>query len=129
MRVNKLVVVRDHCHWTGKFRGAAHQTCNLLYGKTYKIHLFFHNFTWYASHIDFMNISNLEEPANVIAKSMEKFKSIEIEGVVLKESLQFLECGLFKVGSNLKDKVLKENKSLKDTFPTVYNYFKKEWVI
>ena len=32
-----------------------------------------------------------------------------------------------KLVSNLKDKGLKETKSLKDTFPSVYTYFKKEW--
>ena len=58
---------------------------------------------------------------------MEKFISMEIDGVVIKDSLQFLNYSLDKLGSNLKDKGLKENKSLKDTFPTVYSYFKKKW--
>jgi len=36
--------VRDHCHLTGKFRGAAHNICNLgLNEKEYKLPVFFHN--------------------------------------------------------------------------------------
>ena len=27
----KHIKVRDHCHYTGKFRGAGHGTCNLRY--------------------------------------------------------------------------------------------------
>ena len=30
----KDVRVRDHCHVTGKFRGSAHQECNLINNKT-----------------------------------------------------------------------------------------------
>ena len=104
--------MRDHCHWTGKFRGAAHQKCNIMYRKTYKNPLFFHNFTGYDSHHIFQNISNLEKPPKVIAKSMEKFISMEIDGVVIKDSLQFLNYSFDKLGSNLKYKGLKENKPL-----------------
>ena len=26
-----MIKVRDHCHYTGKYRGAAHNICNLRY--------------------------------------------------------------------------------------------------
>ena len=32
-----------HCHYTGKSRGAAHNTCNLRCKKTKKIPVVFHN--------------------------------------------------------------------------------------
>ena len=35
--------VRDHCHYTGKHRGAAHSICNLKYETTKKIPVIFHN--------------------------------------------------------------------------------------
>ena len=35
--------VRDHCHYTGKFRGAAHNICNLRYKVLKKIPIVFHN--------------------------------------------------------------------------------------
>ena len=35
--------VRDHCHYTGKDRGAAHNICNLRYKIPKEIPLVFHN--------------------------------------------------------------------------------------
>ena len=35
--------VRDHCHYTGKFRGAAHSICNLRYKTPKEIPVVFHN--------------------------------------------------------------------------------------
>ena len=38
------IKVRDHCHFTGMYRGCAHETCNLDYSFRYfKIPVFFHN--------------------------------------------------------------------------------------
>ena len=39
--------VRDHCHYTGKFRGDAHNICNLQYNVTKKICIIFHNSSTY----------------------------------------------------------------------------------
>ena len=45
--------VRDHCHVTGKYRGSAHQTCNLklqISAEKIKIPVIFHNLKGYDSH-------------------------------------------------------------------------------
>ena len=43
--------VRDHDHLTGKYRGAAHERCNLILRKTYKVPVLFHNFRGYDSNL------------------------------------------------------------------------------
>ena len=42
--------VRDHCHYTGKFREAAHSICNLRYKIPKKISTVFHNGSTYDYH-------------------------------------------------------------------------------
>ena len=42
--------VRDHCHYTGKYRGATHSNCNLKYKTTKKIPVVFHNGSTYDYH-------------------------------------------------------------------------------
>ena len=42
--------VKDHCHWTGKFRGAAHSECNLRYKVPKEIPVVFHNDSTYDYH-------------------------------------------------------------------------------
>ena len=43
--------VRDHCHFTGKFKGAAHSICNLRYKIPHKIPVKFHNGSSYDFHV------------------------------------------------------------------------------
>ena len=42
--------VRDHCRYTGKFRGAAHSICNLRYKTQKEIPVVFHNGSTYDYH-------------------------------------------------------------------------------
>ena len=42
--------VRDHCHYTGKYRGAAHNICNLRYKVPKEIPVVFHNGSIYDNH-------------------------------------------------------------------------------
>merc|ERR1712055_565060 len=110
-------------------RGAAHNHCNRQYRKTFKIPVFFHNMKGYDGHILFSNLAKLKlkNPPKVIAQSLEKFMSIKLGTLEFKDSLQFLNSSLEKLVKNLKDKGLKEEKSIKDTFTNTYAYFKKDW--
>ena len=42
--------VRDHCHYTGKYRGAVHDICNLRYKTPKEIQVVFHNGSTYDYH-------------------------------------------------------------------------------
>ena len=46
----KYFKVKDHCHYTGKYRGAAHDICNLRYKAPKKISVVFHNSSTYGYH-------------------------------------------------------------------------------
>jgi len=54
--------VRDHCHITGKYRGSAHNSCNLklrLEPESIKIPVIFHNLKGYDSHFIMQKIGKM----------------------------------------------------------------------
>lgn len=91
------VKVKDHCHLTGKYRGAAHQKCNLKYQNQKFIPVFFHNFTGYDSHLLVKEFSGLTGEINVIPTSEEKFISISI--TLNKMKIRFLDTYRFMQSS------------------------------
>ena len=68
--------VRDHCHFTGKYRGAAHNKCNLRLTRSKKIPVLFHNFTNYDNHLFVKALGKIEGDIHVIARNDEKHISV-----------------------------------------------------
>ena len=50
IKIKKYHKVKDHCHYTGKYRGAAHDICNLRYKISKEIPVVFHNGSTYDYH-------------------------------------------------------------------------------
>ena len=54
----QYVKVRDHCHNTGKYRGAAHSICNLKFVLLNEIPVLFHNGSNYDYHSIIKELAN-----------------------------------------------------------------------
>ena len=67
-----------------------------------------------------------DKTPTVVAKNMEKFTSMKIDGIIMKDSLKFLNCSLDKLVTNLREKGVKEGLTLKEILPTTYSYFEEE---
>ena len=85
--------VRDHCHITGRYRGAAHNVCNLklrLSPKTTTIPVVFHNLWGYDSHLLMQAISKVEGNIPCIPNNIEKYLSFSLGQLRFIDSAQFL---------------------------------------
>ena len=50
LKDEKYCKVRDHCHYTGEYRSAAHSICNFKYSVNKRIPVVFHNGSNYDYH-------------------------------------------------------------------------------
>lgn len=110
---NNLIVfdkVRDHCHLTGRYRGAAHQHCNLQYSLPKLIPVFFHNLAGYDCHLFIKELAESSGPIKVIPKNKENYISFtkflkmsdsKFAQIRFVDSFKFLGTSLEKLGNGL----------------------------
>ena len=66
--------VKDHCHYTGKYRGAAHDICNLRYKISKEIPVVFHNGSTYYYHFIIRNLAEeFEGEFECLGENTEKY--------------------------------------------------------
>ena len=104
--------VRDHCHITGQYRGAAHSDCNLKWAisaDNLKIPVIFHNLKGYDCHFIMQNIGHLIRQGcnldiSVIASTFEKYIGFNIGNhLTFIDSFAFMSQSLDRLSSNLSD--------------------------
>jgi hypothetical protein len=95
--------VRDHCHVTGIYMGAAHNICNILRNERKKIPMFCHNFTGYDGHFLIQKLGGDERIThlNALAYNTEKFRTIEVNSYIFLDSLSFLNASLNELMNDL----------------------------
>ena len=71
----KILKVRDHCHFTGEYRGAAHNECNLNCKKPLILPVIFHNLQGYDSHLFIKQLAKVSGDLSTIPSTEEKYTS------------------------------------------------------
>ena len=130
--------VRDHCHYTGRYRGAAHNKCNLNYSIPKGVPVFFHNLSGYDSHLFIRSLGspNPKENIECIPNNEEKYITFtknkivgqytnkngkvndKIFKIVFKDSLKFMRSSIEALVNNLP----------KNGFKNISKYFTPEQV-
>ena len=110
--------VRDHCHYTGKYRGAAHNICNLRYKVPKEIPIVFHNGSIYDYHFIIKElVKEFEGNFECLGENTEKYitfsvpitkkidnKDLEITyKIKFIDSYRFMASSLSKLVDNLSE--------------------------
>ena len=110
--------VKDHCHYTGKYRGAAHNTCNLRYKISKEIPIIFHNGSTYDYHFIIRElVKEFEGNFECFGENTEKYitfsvpikkgienKDMEITyKIKFRDSFRFMATSLSKLVDNLTE--------------------------
>ena len=127
----EMFKVRDHSHFTGKYRGAAHNLCNLKCRKPLTLPVIFHNLQGYDSHLFIKQLAKVKGELSCIPSTEEKYisfsKKIKVDEYKSKkngetvsinfeirfiDSFKFLQASLANLVSNLQPSDFKNIKSI-----------------
>ena len=122
--------VRDQCHFTGRYRGAAHNLCNLRYKKPNFTPVVFHNLSGYDSHLFIKNLGFSEGNIDCIPNNEERYisftKRIQVGSYTKKEEtkplhhqIRFIDS--FKLMDTSLDKLV--DNLPKDAFNNIKGYY------
>ena len=108
--IKEKPVVKDHCHLTSKFRGLAHNNCNLNTRKAHIsfVRILFHNFSRYDCHLIFEKLVNMATKKDIkinendiIAKTSENYISVKTGCLKFLDCYRFLDASLDKLSLTL----------------------------
>ena len=110
--------VRDHCHLTGKYRGAAHSKCNINVTQKQSnfIPFIFHNFSNYDCHMFFKKLVDKKKDKvdfDIIPKTNGEYISVTYGCIRFIDSYRFLSSGLDSLVKTLVDNSHKTLKNFK----------------
>ena len=97
LKQNHKDSVKDHCHITGRYRGATHNACDTklrINPKTDPIPVVFHNLRGYDAHNLMQGMSQLQKEVKCIANNMEKYITVSAGGLCFIDSYNFLQGSL-----------------------------------
>ena len=108
--------IRDHCHLTGKYRGRAHNTCNINVTQKQSnfIPFIFHNFSNYDCHMFFKKLVDKKKDKvdfEIIPKTNEEYRSVTYGCIRFIDSYRFLSSGLDSLVKTIVDN---SHKTLED---------------
>ena len=100
--------MRDHCHITGKYRGAAHWSSNINLKISKKVPVIFRNLRGYDSHLIFGELGKFNCKVSEIPNGLEKYLSFALNNnIVFIDSMLFMNSSLDELVGNLSSKDFK----------------------